>query len=67
MIDFDKIVDFVKNVFGSNEFLANSTLLEMGIDPETRRPQSVQRTAEHAEDCAINVGMLGECGCGVED
>lgn len=38
MIDFDKIVDFVNNVYGSNEGLAKMTLLEMGIDPVTRRP-----------------------------
>ena len=29
--------------------------------------KSVQRTVEHKEDCAINVGMLGECDCGAED
>ena len=28
---------------------------------------SVQRTAEHAADCAIYVGMLGECDCGAEE
>jgi hypothetical protein len=28
--------------------------------------QCVGRTVEHAEDCAVNVGMLGECDCGAE-
>jgi hypothetical protein len=28
--------------------------------------QRVQQTVTHAKDCAINVGMLGECDCGVE-
>jgi hypothetical protein len=39
MVDFYRIVDFVNNVYGSsNEGLAKTTLLEMGIDPATRRP-----------------------------
>ena len=41
MIDFDKIVDFVNNVYGSNEGLARMTLLEMGIDPSTRLPTTL--------------------------
>lgn len=48
MIDFDKIVDFVNNVYGSNEGLAKMTLLEMGIDPATRRP--TPRAAD-GDDC----------------
>ena len=37
MIDFPRIVEFVYNVYGENILLANLTLKEFGIDPETRR------------------------------
>jgi len=49
MVDFDKIVDFVNNVFGSNTGLANETLKEFGIDPKTRRP--TQYALDSATTC----------------
>jgi hypothetical protein len=39
--------------------------LEALLDQQSAQ-HSVQRTADHAADCAINVGMLGECDCGAE-
>ena len=29
--------------------------------------KATQQTANHAADCAINVGMLGECDCGADN
>lgn len=61
MVDFDKIVDFVNNVFGSNEGLAKITLLEMGIDPETRRP--VDAYPVDACYCCRDGGCQSGCRC----
>jgi hypothetical protein len=33
---------------------------------EIAAEHNVERTATHTEDCAINIGMLGECDCGAE-
>ena len=58
----DELLMLVKKGSGEIAMLAG--------DEITRRIESAQQcvnqTAIHAADCAINVGMLGECDCGAE-
>ena len=38
LLNFEKIVTFVEDVYGENKQLSNSKLQEFGIDPVTKRP-----------------------------
>ena len=38
LLNFEKIIEFVEDVFGENKQLSNSKLGEFGIDPVTKRP-----------------------------
>jgi hypothetical protein len=63
-VNFDKICGFVHSVFGENESLANATIKEFGIDPNTRRPTPVaadEATATRAAHLPCpNCGVLVE-------
>lgn len=64
-----KIVARAKLKISRSQVLAileSVTLLEYIEELEAAQP-SVKRTAVHRDDCAVNVGMLGECDCGAED
>lgn len=49
----------------NNENTARLALERLRLDAAAQ-PAQEQRTVDHAADCAINVGMLGECDCGAE-
>lgn len=64
-MNFEKIIEFVEDVFGENKQLSNSKLQEFGIDPVTKRP--TKRALDAANVCrVINHfyvdGVCSQCG-----
>ena len=65
LLNFEKIIEFVEDVFGENKQLSNSKLQEFGIDPVTKRP--TKRALDAANVCrVINhfyvEGVCSQCG-----
>jgi hypothetical protein len=65
LLNFEKIVSFVEDVYGENKQLSNSKLQEFGIDPVTKRP--TKRALDAANVCrVINhfyvEGVCSQCG-----